>query len=75
MLVGRGEVFAELIGEEEEDLGGRTEGKGRGQVTGFFMGERRGGGEFYGVEGGPGHVEAVQGVEVSEFLESSGFGL
>lgn len=34
-----------------------------------------GGGEFNGVEGGEGHVESVEGVEVGEFLEGGGFGL
>lgn len=74
-MVGGGKVFAELISQEEEDVGGRTEGKGCGEVTGFFVEKIGGGGEFYGVEGGPRHVDAVEGVEISEFLDGSGFGL
>lgn len=53
MLVGGREVFAELVGEEEEYVGGRTEGKRCGEVTCFFVDERGGGGEFDGVKGGP----------------------
>lgn len=39
------------------------------------MGVGGGGGELDGVEGGPRHVDAVEGVEVGELLEGGGLRL
>lgn len=72
--VGGGEVFAELVSEEEEEIGVGGEGEGGGEVGELLDGEGGGGGELDGVEGGEGDVDGVEGVEVEEFLKGGGFG-
>ncbi|KAL6962420.1 hypothetical protein U1Q18_037378 [Sarracenia purpurea var. burkii] len=70
-LVGGGEVFPELIGEED-DVGGGVERLGGGEVTDLLLVEARGGDDLDDVEGGPGIVDAVEGAEVRQFLDGGG---
>lgn len=75
MGAGAGKVLAELVGDEEDDVSAVVEGEGSGEVGNLLEGEAR---ETHGlddVEGGPGHVEAVEGVEVGELVEGGGLGV
>lgn len=75
MVVGGGEIFPELVCDEEENGGGVVKGERSGVVTDSLLREARRGDYLDDVEGSPGHVEAVDGGEVGEFFESGGFGL
>lgn len=76
MGIRRGEILAQLVSEEEDNVcGGGVEGEGGGEVGDALMGVGGGGRELDGMEGGPRHVSAVEGVEVGQFLEGSGLGL
>lgn len=69
-------VFAELMSEEEDDVSSRRiEGKRSGEISNAFEIERVRGREFNSVERGPRHVDAMDGVQVSELLKGGGFGL
>lgn len=71
--VGAIEIFAELVGDEKEDIGGGVEGEGGGQIGDFLVAEARGAEKLHHREGGERHVDGVEGGEVSEFLEGDGF--
>lgn len=76
MDISGGEILAELVREEEDDVSsGGVEGEGGGEVGDALLRVGGRGGELDGVEGGPRHVAAVEGVEVGEFLKRGGFGL
>lgn len=64
MRVGRGKVFSELMSEEEDDISGLVEGEGGGEIRDAFGVEIGGGGKLDGMESGPRHVDAMEGVEI-----------
>ncbi|KAL6984140.1 hypothetical protein U1Q18_017515 [Sarracenia purpurea var. burkii] len=72
-LVGGGKVFPELIGEEEDDVGGGVEGLGDSEVTDLLVVKARGGDDLDGMEGGPGIIDFVEGAEVGQLLDGSRF--
>lgn len=71
--VGAIEIFAQLVGDEEEDVGGRVEGEGGGEIGDLLVGEAGGAEELHHREGGEGHVHRVEGGEIGELLEGDGF--
>lgn len=64
------------MSEEEDNVGGgRVEGEGGREVSDALLRVGGGGRELDGVESGPRHVGAMEGVEVGEFLKRGGLRL
>lgn len=64
------------MSEEEDNVSGRrVEGEGGGEISYTFVRVGGRGRELDGVESGPRHIGAIEGVEIGELLEGGGLRL